>query len=155
MAVVERHHAKASTGLGVLAGYARSGRPFSGAVAVTVAHDSHNLIIAGGRDEDMLLAAGRLSALGGGLCAVKEGRLVAELALPVAGLMSSEPVEEFIAHQKAFNEALRAAFEFELGIDPVLTLAFMALPVIPELRVTDRGLFEVTRGAFVSVEAAV
>ncbi len=153
LAVVERHHANPHPGMGILAGYARRETPFPGAVAVTVAHDSHNLIIAGGRDEDMLLAADCIAQMGGGLCAVKEGKVVARLALPVAGLMSSDPVDDFIAAQAAFNRAIRDAFDFAPGIDPVVTLAFMALPVIPTLRVTDKGLFDASRGQFVTADA--
>ena len=152
LAVVERHHAYPQAGLGILAGYARRETAFPGAVAVTVAHDSHNLIIAGGRDEDMVAAAQRIAKMGGGLCAVKEGRVVAELPLPVAGLMSDRSVDDFIAAQTAFNRALRDAFDFAPGIDPVETLSFMALPVIPTLRVTDKGLFDASLGVFVPVD---
>ena len=151
LAVIERHHALNCRGLGILSGYARAGHVFSGAVATTIAHDSHNLIIAGGTDEDMVVAARHLQAIGGGICAVKNGLVVGELSLPVAGLMSDEPAESFIKSEEAFYRAVRQNFDIASGIDPVITLAFMALPVIPCLRLTDMGLFDVTTFGFVDV----
>ena len=152
LAVIERHHATGNRGLAILSGYIREDARMDGAVAVTVAHDSHNLIIAGGSDADMLTAAEALRCTGGGMVVVKKGRVEALLALPVAGLMTTETAEVFIEKQAAFYAKLRSLFDFAEGIDPVMTMAFTALPVIPAVRLTDMGLFDVTRFAFTTVE---
>lgn len=152
LAVIERHHATGNRGLAILSGYIREDARMDGAVAITVAHDSHNLIIAGGSDADMLTAAEALRCTGGGMVVVKKGRVEALLALPVAGLMTTETAEVFIEKQAAFYAKLRSLFDFAEGIDPVMTMAFTALPVIPAVRLTDMGLFDVTRFAFTTVE---
>jgi len=114
-----------------------------GAIASTVCHDHHNIAVVGADYGDMALAANRLREIEGGFVVVLGGRVLAELALPVAGLMSLEPFE--VVHDRLVD--LRAAAK-SLGVvleEPFLQLAFLALPVIPHLKITDRGLVDVDR----------
>ena len=139
IAVVERHLATGRIGLGFVAG---SGLQ-RGALASSVAHDAHNLVVVGMSDRDMAFAVERLAELGGGIVAVDDLRVLAECPLPVAGLLSDAPLADVIAQSRACNEAAR-----ELGwsgATPFLTLAFLALSVIPHLKITDRGLVDVDR----------
>jgi adenine deaminase len=124
-------------GLGVARGFGLGG----GALASSVAHDSHNIIVAGAADADMRAAVGAVVEMGGGIAAVAGGRCLARLPLPVAGLMSLEPVQAVSA---AMDRLLGAARELGSPLkDPFMTLSFLALPVIPELKITDRGLVDV------------
>jgi len=147
LAVVERHLATGRVGLGLVSG---SGLQ-RGALASTVAHDAHNLVVVGADDEDMAFAVTRLAELGGGIVAVDEGRVVAECPLPVAGLLSDQPLELVVAQSRACNEA--AAGLGWSGATPFLTLAFLALSVIPSLKLTDRGLVDVDRFEIVPLAA--
>ena len=145
LAVLERHHASSRVGLGILRGLPLQ----AGAMATTVGHDSHNLIVAGDNDADMLIAIDALEECGGGYVVVSEGRVLAKLALPVAGLMSDAPLDEILRHQQALLQAAA-----QLGIsntsDPFITLSFVALPVIPDVRLTDMGMFDVTNMQFIN-----
>lgn len=145
LAVLERHHASSRVGLGILRGLPLQ----AGAMATTVGHDSHNLIVAGDNDADMLIAIDALEECGGGYVVVSEGRVLAKLALPVAGLMSDAPLDEILRHQQALLHAAA-----QLGIsntsDPFITLSFVALPVIPDVRLTDMGVFDVTNMQFIN-----
>ena len=138
LAVLERHHASGRVGLGILRGFDIK----NGAIATTVGHDSHNLVVVGDNDADMLLAIDTLEECGGGYVVVSNGVVLAKLVLSVAGLMSDAPLETILKHQR---ELLAAAEQ--LGIhtesDPFITLSFIALPVIPDVRLTDMGLFDV------------
>ncbi len=118
-----------------------------GAMATTVAHDSHNLIVAGRTPADMLLAARAVAEMGGGVALVSGGRVVATVRLPIAGLMSASPIEEIAAEVRAFNERARAAGIG--GASPVLALSGLALPVAPFVRLTDRGLVDTLTQRFV------
>ena len=112
-----------------------------GALASSVAHDSHNIIVAGVTDADMRTAVGEVVAMGGGIAAATGGRIAARLPLPVAGLMSLEPVQ---AVSNAMDRLVRAARGLGSTLkDPFMTLSFLALPVIPELKITDLGLVDV------------
>ena len=139
IAVVERHLATGRVGLGFVSG---SGLQ-RGALASTVAHDAHNLVVVGMTDEDMAFAVTYLAELGGGIVAVEGGRVVAECPLSVAGLLSEAPLDTVIEQSRACNEA--AAGLGWSGATPFLTLAFLALSVIPSLKITDRGLVDVDR----------
>ncbi len=144
-AVVERHHGTGNIGLGLVQGFGLQ----QGALASSVAHDSHNIVVVGADDADMLLAAQRLCALGGGLVVAAQGRVVAELPLPVAGLMSPEPLAVVAARHSGVTAASRA-----LGCrlaDPFMALSFLALPVIPRLKLTDKGLVDVESFKIVSL----
>ncbi len=143
LAVLERHHASGRIGVGIYRGFHIK----DGAIATTVGHDSHNLVVCGDNDNDMYAAIDALEECGGGYVVVHNGEILAKLALPVAGLMSDAPLDVILAHQQ---ELLRAAST--LGIqsesDPFITLSFIALPVIPQARLTDMGLFDVTKQDF-------
>jgi len=139
IAVVERHLGTGRIGLGFVHG---SGL-LHGALASTVSHDAHNIVVLGVSDEDMALAVTRLAELGGGIVAVEDGAVQAELPLPVAGLLADAPLEEVIARSFACNDAARALGW--TGATPFLTLSFLGLSVIPSLKITDRGLVDVDR----------
>ena len=143
LAVLERHHATGNVGVGLLSGYGLR----DGAVATTVGHDSHNLIVAGTNDRDMLLAIGELQNIRGGVALVQGGKVTASLPLPVYGLMSDQPPEEFLPQLERMLEQLHEG-GVPREIDPLVTLSFLALPVLPEIRVTDMGIFDVNAFAF-------
>jgi len=137
MAVIERHHGSGRKGLGFVRGLGLR----QGALASTVAHDSHNLIAVGTNDADMVVAANVLRELGGGLVVIRGGRVEALLPLPVAGLMSADPLDRVVELKKEVNQAA-----LELGAtleQPFMALSFLALPVIPKLKLTDQGLVDV------------
>ena len=137
IAVVERHLGTGRAGVGFVRGFGLR----CGAIASTFAHDAHNLVVVGVSDEEMALAARRVEELGGGLVVVDGERVAAELPLPLAGLMSDLPLAEVIAASEATVEAARAlGSELE---SPFQSLAFLALSVIPSLKITDRGLVDV------------
>jgi adenine deaminase len=139
LAVVERHHATGNLGLGLVQGF---GLP-RGALASSVAHDSHNIVVVGADEADMLRAVRHLADLGGGMVVVAGGQVLADLALPIAGLISPLPLDQVAAAYKALKKAYRA-----LGgplQDPFMALSFLALAVIPALKLTDLGLVDVDR----------
>ena len=140
MAVLERHHRTGHIGLGFVRGYGLK----RGAVATSVAHDSHNLIVAGTNHADMAAAAERVRNLGGGLVVVENEKILAELALPMAGLMSELPLEQADAAIKQLKTAA-SRLGTSANIDPFMTLAFVSLPVIPKLRLNGRGLIDVEK----------
>ncbi|MFT8318965.1 MAG: adenine deaminase [Sporolactobacillus sp.] len=138
MAVIERHKGLGTIGLGLVKGFEMK----SGAIATTIAHDSHNLVVTGCSDADMIFAAERLKTLGGGMLVVNQGQVLAELALPIAGLMTDEPAPAVAAALKHLREAA-AELGAPAAFNPFLTLSFLSLPVIPDLKLTDSGLFDV------------
>ncbi len=147
IAVVERHLATGRIGRGFVSG---SGLR-RGALVSSVAHDAHNLVVVGMSDEEMAFAVQHLAANGGGIAVVEQGRVLAECPLPVAGLLSDAPLAEVIAQSAATNAA---AHELGwTGATPFLTLAFLALSVIPSLKLTDRGLVDVDRFELVPLTA--
>jgi adenine deaminase len=112
-----------------------------GALASTIAHDAHNVVAVGVSDDDMLLAVRRIAEIGGGIVAAADGRVLAELPLPIAGLISDATLEEVIAGSRACHAA---AHDLGTALDsPFQTMAFLALSVIPHLKLTDRGLVDV------------
>lgn len=137
LAVLERHHATGNIGIGLLRGYGLQ----NGAAATTVAHDSHNLMVAGTNANDMFVAAQELIRVQGGYTLVRDGEVVDTLPLPVCGLMSNAPADELIARLDEITEKAWA-LGVPRDIDAFITLSFMALPVIPKLRVTDMGVFD-------------
>jgi adenine deaminase len=147
IAVVERHLATGRIGLGFVSG---SGLR-RGALASTVAHDAHNLVVLGMSDDDMAFAVGHLADNGGGIVVVDGGRVVAECPLPVAGLLSDAPLADVIAQSAATNAAAHDLGW--TGATPFLTMAFLALSVIPSLKITDRGLVDVDRFQLVPLAA--
>ena len=139
IAVIERHKNTGHKGVGYIKGIGIK----NGALAGSVSHDSHNLIVIGSSDEDMCIAANHIKKIGGGLCVVKEGKVISEVRLPVAGLMSTESA----ANIAKANEDLRESAK-ELGvydnIEPFMNMAFVSLPVIPVLKMTTQGLVNVS-----------
>ncbi|MBL0927052.1 MAG: adenine deaminase [Phycisphaerales bacterium] len=147
LAVIERHRGSERIGVGFVRGFGLQ----RGAIASTVGHDAHNLAVLGADDADMIAAARALEACGGGQCAVENGRVLATLPLPIAGLMSDRPAAEVITQQAALLAATRA-----LGCplhDPFMPLSFMPLPVIPRLKLSDLGLVDVVKFEIVPLEA--
>ena len=138
LAVVERHKASGNIGLGLVKGFGLK----RGALASSIAHDSHNIIAVGASDEDIYTAIKEVEQLQGGLVVVADGKVLASLALPIAGLLSDQPLEVVVAKLADVEKQARG-----LGVTlpaPLATLSFLALPVIPELKLTDLGLVDVT-----------
>ena len=149
VAVVERHQGTGNVACGFLKGYGIK----EGAVALSVAHDSHNIIVVGVSDEEMEFAVNKLIEQEGGIVLVKNGEMIENMPMPIAGLMSDQSGEWV---DKKLTSIHDKAYE-ELGIhgsvEPVMTLCFMSLAVIPEVKLTDMGLFDVTKFSFIPVEA--
>jgi adenine deaminase len=145
LVVVERHGRNGNIGLGLVQGFGLR----KGALASSVSHDSHNLIAVGVEDQDLLTALEHVAAIGGGLTVVSGGAVRASLALPVAGLMTEEKPGQVAA---AMEHLLLNARDIGCtASNPFAALSFLALPVIPEIRLTDRGLVDVGRSEFVSL----
>jgi adenine deaminase len=143
LAVVERHRGTGNVGVSFARGFGLA----RGAIASSVAHDSHNVVVAGCDDASMETAVRRAAEIGGGIVVAHGAQVLAEVPLPVAGLMSNARMEDVDAAERKANEATRA---LGTAVDhPFMTLAFLALPVIPELKLTDKGLVDVTRFDFV------
>ena len=143
MAVVERHRATGNIGLGLVFGFGLE----RGAIATSVAHDSHNIAAVGTSSEEIFRAVSAVKEMGGGLVVVEGGEVEASLPLPIAGLLSERSMEEVAEKIEEVVEAAR-----DLGStleDPFMTLSFLCLPVIPELKLTDRGLVDVNKFDFV------
>ena len=141
IAVVERHHGTGRIGRGLVRGFGLR----AGAFASTVAHDAHNIVVVGMDDADMAACVARLAELGGGIVVARGGEVRGELPLPVAGLLSDLPAEAVVERMDALTALLA---EQGVGIpSPFMTLSFLALSVIPELKVTDHGLVDVDAGA--------
>lgn len=144
LCVIERHGRSGNIAVCPLKGYGITG----GAIATSVAHDSHNIIAAGDNDGDIALAVNHLQKTGGGYALAAGGRILGALALPVGGLMSEAPWEQTRDETNAIlKQAAKMGIPYH--VDPFISLSFMALPVIPSLRLTDRGLFDVDTFAFV------
>ena len=136
MAVIERHHGTGSHAVAFINGFGLK----SGAIASSVAHDSHNIIVVGQNDEDMMIAARAIESIGGGMVVADNSRIVAQLPLPIGGLMSDQPIDKV---QQALKSVADAARSLGCKLDaPFATLSFMALTPIPELKLTDQGLFD-------------
>ena len=149
IAVLERHHNTGKIGLGFLKDYGIQ----RGAVALSVAHDSHNIICVGVSNEEMYTAINALIDQEGGFVLVENGEVIASLALPIAGLMSDLPGEEVAKSLKILHDTAYERLGVSEEVEPVMTLCFMSLIVIPELKITTRGMFDVTLFDFVPPEA--
>ena len=150
IAVIERHHATGKMGVGLLdAQYGLKG----GAIATTIAHDSHNIVVAGDDEDDMLLAVREMERIGGGIVMVSGGRVLAELPLPIGGLMSDEPAEAVANRLRELLQLAHEHYHIWEGADAFMTLSFLALPVIPHFKITARGLFDMGTFSFVDVDA--
>lgn len=147
LAVFERHHGTGNVGLGLVKGLGLK----SGAIASSIAHDSHNIIVAGTNDTDMILAVEEISRIGGGIVIVENGSILSCFPLPIAGLMTDLPAQEVADKQAELREIAHSLGVYSF-INPFLTLSFCSLPVIPALKLTDQGLVLVATGKYIPVE---
>ena len=148
LAVIGRHDHNKSVGLGLIENFELKG----GAIALSIAHDSHNIIVAGDNDRDMVIAVEKIRSTGGGIAVAKDGEILSSLELPLGGIMSDRDMEHV---SLKVTEMRKDAFEklsVSRKIDPIMTLSFLALPVIPDIKLTDMGLFDVTRFEFVKLD---
>ncbi|MBT2689606.1 adenine deaminase [Bacillus sp. ISL-47] len=146
LVVLERHKNSGNLGLGIVKGLGIN----RGAIASTVAHDSHNIVAAGTSDEDLLLAIEHTAKMKGGLAIIQDGKVLADIALPIAGLMTDQDSAFISKRLSELNQAL-LTIGCSMQFNPFLTLSFLALPVIPELKLTDKGLFSVKTFRHISV----
>lgn len=148
LVLVERHTGKSTTAVALVKGFSIE----NGAIGVTVAHDSHNIIVIGDNDSDIVNCINRIKEIGGGLVISSSSKVIDELELPIGGLMSDKPLD--VVDEK-LNEMMKIAREHKVneGVDPFMTLAFLALPVIPDVKITDRGLFDVINFKFININA--
>jgi adenine deaminase len=153
IAVAERHRATGRIGLGYVRGFGLA----RGAIGSTVAHDAHNCMLVGAAGPagpaDMAVALARLAELGGGQVAVLDGRVIAEVPLPIAGLMSDQPAAQVAADMQRLEEVTAAELGVTIGA-PFMHLSFLGLSVIPQLRITDLGLVDVDSFRLTTVAAA-
>jgi adenine deaminase len=147
LAVIERHNATGNIGLGLVENFKLQ----KGAIATTIAHDSHNIIVIGDNDSDMYSCVNELIKIGGGITMCSGGKILGTLPLPIAGLMSDKPLPEINRKLKKMNAIAYEVLKVNRNLDPFMTLAFLALPVIPELKLTDVGLFDVTEFKFTDI----
>lgn len=151
IAVIERHHNTGNAFVGLLKGYGVK----KGAIGLSIAHDSHNLIVTGTNDEDMAAAVKTLKEQEGGVVLIESGKIIGNMALPVAGLMSDLTGEKVAQQEAKINRLAHEVLGVSNNVDPIMTLGFMSLAVIPNLKITDIGLVDVTKFEIVpvSVEA--
>ena len=147
LVVVERHKATGNIGLGLIENFQLK----NAAIGSTIAHDSHNILVVGDNDEDILSVIEEIERIGGGLVIVSQGRVLKSLSLEIAGLMTSKPIEEINISLKEMMKISQEDLKVNPNIDPFMTLAFMALPVIPKIKLTDKGLFDVENFNFIEV----
>jgi adenine deaminase len=149
VAVIERHRCTGNVAVALLRGYGMK----AGAVALSIAHDSHNIIVAGVNDDDMAFAVEQLVAQGGGILLVKDEEVIDTMPMVVGGIMSDQSGEWGSEKLKQLHAAAYGRLGVSRQVEPIMTLCFMSLPVIPELKLTDLGLFDVTKFAFIPLEA--
>lgn len=149
ISVIERHKGTGRVGNGVIENYGIE----DGAIATTVAHDSHNIITIGDNIKDMYIAIKELERIGGGIVLVKNGKIIYSMELPIAGLMSDKDIKEIYQSNEIILKLAREELNISKNVEPMMTLNFMALPVIPELKITDLGLFLVKENRFIEIEA--
>ncbi len=139
LVVAERHKNTGNIGVALVENYGISG----GALAVSIAHDSHNIIAVGDSDRDIILAVNQVIRDRGGIAVCADGDIISTLPLPIAGIMSDRPIAEIRKKFEELEDAAREHLGINSGIEPVMTLTFLALPVIPDIKLTDKGLFDV------------
>ena len=146
IAVIERHKNTGNVGVGVLKGLNFK----SGAIATTIAHDSHNLIVCGTNDADMLFAVEELKKINGGIIIVKDGTVLASVSLEIGGIITARNSDDVISDLDKLHDALKIISP-DITFNPFLTLSFLSLPVIPDIKITDKGLFDVKNFNFIDV----
>lgn len=149
VAVVERHQNTGNVAVALLKGYGIK----EGAIALSIAHDSHNIIVVGVNDEDMAFAVEELISQGGGIILVKDKKVIESMPMPIGGLMSDKSGEWVDSKLKSIHKISHEILNVSNDVEPVMTLCFMSLAVIPEIKLTDMGLFDVTQFKFISIEA--
>ncbi|WP_412989424.1 adenine deaminase [Pediococcus siamensis] len=147
VAVVERHHQTGNVGVGLISGFKLQ----YGAIASTIGHDSHNIVVLGVNDEEMAAAVNALVQQQGGGIAVRDGKVIAALPLKIGGLMSDEAVETLIQKQNMFNQLVHEDLQLNSEFNPLMKLGAIPLDVIPNLRLTDKGLMDVTQTRLIPV----
>jgi adenine deaminase len=148
LVVIERHGKEGSIGLGLIENFKLKG----GAIATTIAHDSHNIIAVGDSDKDILTAVEEIKRIDGGIAIAIDGVIAKSLPLPIAGLMSDKKMSITAEKLKSLNVIAIEKLNLDPDIDPFMTLSFLALPVIPDLKLTDMGLFDVKAFEFIPIE---
>lgn len=148
IAVIERHTGKSTIAIGLIQGYDIK----NGAIGTTIAHDSHNMIVIGDNDEDMVCVINKIREMSGGMAIASNSEIIDSLKLNIAGIMSSDTIENVENNMKRLLTNARKLGVQE-GVDPFMTMGFMALPVIPEIKITDKGLFDVNQFKHISIEA--
>lgn len=149
IAVVERHKGTGNVGVGFIKGYGLK----CGAIALSIAHDSHNLIVVGSNDDDMEFAINNLEKQGGGIIIVKDKEILENMPLEIGGLMSQENGKWVDKKLRKLHEVAHNMLKISKDLEPIMTLCFMSLIVIPELKITDRGIFDVDKFKFIDLEA--
>ncbi len=148
IAVIERHGKTKNIGLGLVENFNLK----NGAIATTIAHDSHNIIVIGDNDLDMSVAVNEIKRIQGGITIAQKGKILASLELPIAGLMSTESMEIVSEKLRILRTIAYEKLQISPKVEPFMTLSFLALPVIPELKITDRGYFDVKRFDWIDIE---
>ena len=149
VAVVERHKNTGNVAVALLKGYGIK----EGAIALSIAHDSHNIIVVGVNDDDMAFAVESLIKQGGGIILVNNKEVIESMPMPIGGLMSDQNGEWVCEKVSKIHEVAHSVLKVSNDVEPVMTLCFMSLPVIPEIKITDMGLFDVKKFEFISIEA--
>lgn len=147
IAVIERHGNTSNIGIGLVENFHIK----NGAIATTIAHDSHNIIVIGDNDDDMALAVNELVALQGGIAITSDGKVLDSLPLPIAGLMSNLSMESVSEKLRQLRSLAIESLGIPPYLEPFMTLSFLALPVIPEIKITDSGYYDVTKSRFIEV----
>jgi adenine deaminase len=147
--IVERHQMTGNVAVGLLKGYGIN----KGAVATTVAHDSHNIVAVGVNNEEISSAIEGLIRMNGGVVVIENGNPICSMPLPIGGLMSDQDGQWVAKNLENIQEVLHSKLGVNEDVEPLMALSFMSLPVIPELKITDMGLFDVTKFAFTNIEA--
>ena len=146
VAVIERHKGTGNIGLGIINGMKLK----SGAIATTIAHDSHNLITVGTNDSDMLFAIEKLKEIGGGIIVVNNGQVLSSIKLEIGGLITQRPINEILEDLNKLHDSINEIAP-TIDFNPFLTLSFLSLPVIPDIKITDKGLFDVKKFEFINI----
>lgn len=144
--VIERHNNTQNIGIGIVKGLMLE----HGAIATTIAHDSHNLIVCGTNDEDMILACNKIKEIDGGIVIVKNGKLISHLKLEIGGLITNRKTNEVIEDLKNLYIGVKEIAP-KINFNPFLTLSFLSLPVIPDIKITDKGIFDVKNLKFINI----
>ena len=148
ISVVERHQNTGNVASALIKGYGIK----EGAIAISIAHDSHNIIVVGVNDEDMAFAVQELIKQGGGIVLVKDKNILENMPMPIGGIMTNKSGEWVDEKLNSIHKVAHEVLKVNEHIEPIMTLCFMSLPVIPELKITDMGLFDVTQFKFIPHE---